>query len=64
MPPSPELRRGASVSDTRVWQLAVLPSAEAYCAATPTDVRALLRHRRIVDYQHGVAATNEPIRLE
>jgi hypothetical protein len=25
----------ASVSDTRVWQLAVLPSAEAYCAATP-----------------------------
>src|ERR1700727_1061829 len=22
-----------------------------------------LRHRRIVDYQHGVAATNEPIRL-
>src|ERR1700758_4207006 len=27
----------ASVSDTRVWQLAVLPSAEAYCAATPTE---------------------------
>src|SRR5215831_6902 len=27
----------ASVSDTRVWQLAVLPSAEAYCGATPTE---------------------------
>src|SRR5262249_24898529 len=27
----------ASVSDTRVWQLAVLPSAEAYCAATTTE---------------------------
>jgi len=23
--------------DTRVWQLSVLPSAEAYCAATPTE---------------------------
>ena len=27
----------ASVSDTSVWQLAVLPSAEAYCAPTPTE---------------------------
>jgi hypothetical protein len=27
----------ASVSDTKVWQLAVLPKAEAYCAATPTE---------------------------
>src|SRR6266581_1803215 len=27
----------ASVSDTNVWQLAVLPSAEAYCAPTPTE---------------------------
>src|SRR5436189_5900893 len=27
----------ASVSDTKVWQLAVLPSAEAYCGATPTE---------------------------
>ena len=27
----------ASVSDTIVWQLAVLPSADAYCAATPTE---------------------------
>jgi hypothetical protein len=26
----------ASVSDTNVWQLAVLPSDEAYCGATPT----------------------------
>jgi hypothetical protein len=27
----------ARVSDTSVWQLAVLPSTEAYCAATPTE---------------------------
>src|ERR1700682_355231 len=27
----------ASVSDTRVWQFEVLPSAEAYCGATPTE---------------------------
>src|SRR6516225_7126169 len=27
----------ASVSDTRVWQFAVLPSADAYCGATPTE---------------------------
>ena len=27
----------ASVSDTSVWQFAVLPSAEAYCGATPTE---------------------------
>src|SRR5258707_43039 len=29
--------RRASVSDTNVWQLAVLPSVEAYCGATPTE---------------------------
>src|SRR5258708_1304737 len=27
----------ASVSDTKVCQLPALPSAEAYCAATPTE---------------------------
>src|SRR6516165_2167695 len=27
----------ASVSDTRVWQFAVLPSADVYCGATPTE---------------------------
>src|SRR6187455_1113968 len=27
----------ASVSDTNVWQLAVLPRDEAYCGATPTE---------------------------
>jgi hypothetical protein len=32
----------ASVSDTRVWQFAVLPSAEAYCAATPTECAPFL----------------------
>src|SRR5439155_17861286 len=32
----------ASVSDTRVWQFAVLPSADAYCAATPTECAPFL----------------------
>ncbi len=27
----------ASVTDTSVWQFAFLPSADAYCGATPTD---------------------------
>src|SRR5262249_51953123 len=27
----------ASVSDTKVWQLAILPSVEQYCGATPTE---------------------------
>lgn len=27
----------ANVSDTNVWQLAVLPSVVAYCGATPTE---------------------------
>src|SRR5665648_281826 len=27
----------ASVSDTNVWQLAVLPRDDAYCGATPTE---------------------------
>src|ERR1700729_218165 len=52
MPPSPELRRGRA---------SVTPDSVLRSAAD--RVRALLRHRRIVDYQHGVAATNEPIRL-
>src|SRR6202046_2236322 len=52
MPPPPELRRGrASVTPDSVLR------------SDADRVRALLRHRRIVDYQHGVAATNEPIRL-
>jgi hypothetical protein len=29
--------RRANVSDTRVWQLAILPSVEQYCGATPTE---------------------------
>jgi hypothetical protein len=32
----------ANVSDTRVWQFAVLPNAEAYCAATPTECMPFL----------------------
>src|SRR6516225_4109654 len=51
-----------SVSDTRVWQLAVLPSAEAYCAATPTECVPFLGSG-VVDHQHGIAAADQPIRL-
>src|SRR3546814_1886650 len=29
--------RDVSVTDTSVWQFAFLPSADAYCGATPTD---------------------------
>src|SRR5262249_3521008 len=47
----------ASVSDTRVWQLEVLPSAEAYCAATPTECVPF-------NHQHGIAAADQPIRLD
>ncbi len=32
----------AKVSDTRVWQLAFLPSTEAYCGATPTGALPFL----------------------
>ena len=35
----------ASVSDTSVWQLAFLPSAEAYCQATPTECLPFLAPR-------------------
>src|SRR5262245_52067204 len=54
----------ASVSDTRVWQLAVLPSAEAYCAATPTECVPFLGIAVSSITQNGIAATNEPIRLD
>src|SRR4051794_18069282 len=53
----------ASVSDTSVWQLAVLPSAEAYCAATPTECVPFLGYRGVIDHQNGIAAANEPIHL-
>jgi hypothetical protein len=53
----------ASVSDTRLWQMAVLPSAEPI-ALRPYRMRALLRYRGVIDYQHGIAAANEPIRLD
>src|SRR5215467_9870509 len=49
----------ASVSDTRVWQLAVLLSAEAW--GYSHRMRALLGYRS-VDHQHGIAA-DELIRL-
>jgi hypothetical protein len=52
----------ASVSDTTVWQLAVLPSAEAYCAATLPNA-SLLRYRGVIDHQHGIAAPDKLIRL-
>src|SRR6266536_3541369 len=39
----------ASVSDTRVWQFAVLPSAEAYCGSDTNRMRAFLGYRSVVD---------------
>src|ERR1700674_1501574 len=48
----------ASVSDTRVWQFEVLPSAEAYCGSDTDRMRAFLGKRGVVDHQHGIAATN------
>jgi hypothetical protein len=54
----------ASVSDTKVWQLEVFPSAEAYCGATPTEWGTLLGYRSVVDHQHGIPAADEPVRLD
>src|SRR5262245_13683247 len=53
-----------SVSYTSVWELAVLPSAEAYSVATTHRMRALLGDRGVVDHQHCIAAADEPIRLD
>ena len=52
----------ASVSETRVWQFAVLPNAEAYWRSDPYRIRAFLGYRSVVDHQHGMAA-DELIRL-
>jgi hypothetical protein len=55
----------ASVSDTRVWQLAVLPNAEAYCAATPTEwvpfLTIAVSSITSTNHQHRIAAVDEPI---
>src|SRR5271168_4034419 len=53
----------ASVSDTSVWQLAVLPSAEAYCGATPTECDPFFRQRRVVDDKDCAGASDQFIRL-
>ena len=52
----------ASVAETKVWQLAFLPRAEAYCGA-PHRARPLFRQRRVVDYQHGLLAADQPFGL-
>ena len=50
---------------SKFLRAAVLPSAEASCAAIPTEcVPFLGGYRGVVDYQHGIAATNELIRLK
>src|SRR6516164_7196150 len=54
----------ASVSDTRVWQFAVLPSADAYLRSDTNRMRAFLGYRRIVDHQHGIAAADQPVCLD
>src|SRR4029077_6876478 len=53
----------ASVSDTNVWQLAVLPRDEAYCGATPTERSPILRHRRVVADHHRILAADQAVGL-
>src|SRR6476469_9820147 len=50
----------ASVSDTNVWQLAVLPR-DLWSDTNRTI--ALLRHRRIIDDQHRIFAADQAIGL-
>src|SRR6266704_1136934 len=47
----------ASVSDTRVWQLAVLRS-------DTHRMRAFLGYRSVVNHQHGIVAADKPICLD
>jgi len=54
--------RDANVTETRDWQLAVLPSDEAYCGATPTEWVALLGQRRIVDHKETRLVADQAIR--
>jgi hypothetical protein len=49
--------RRASVKDTRVWQLAFLPSAPAYCGANPHRAASLLGQRRVIDNRPGIIVT-------
>src|ERR1019366_3866782 len=49
----------ASVNDTSVWQLAVLPSAEAYCGATPTIVARRQPRRHRLD-AFAIAGADQP----
>lgn len=51
----------ASVSDTSVWQLAFLPSTEAYSGATPIKWRPFLGKGRIVNDQPSVVPADHPV---
>ena len=53
----------ASVSDTNVWQFAVLPRVGCILRSYTNRAIALLRHRCIVDDQHCIFATDEPVGL-
>lgn len=53
----------ASVSDTSVWQLALLPSIEAYCGGDPDGMLSLLRQGCIIDHKECIACPDHPVRL-
>ena len=54
----------ASVSDTSVWQLAVLPSAEAYCGATPTECEPFFGGAVSSKRRKGCASADQLVRLD
>src|SRR6516165_6951464 len=54
----------ASVSDTRVWQFAVLPSADAYCGATPTACVPFLGIAVSSITSTAFAAADQPVCLD
>jgi len=53
----------ASVSDTNVWQLAVLPRVDAYCGATPTERSPFFGIAVSSMTKHRILATDEPVGL-
>src|SRR5207237_5197016 len=55
--------RDANVSETSDWQLAVFPSDEAYCGATPTEWESLLGQRRVIDDKKPSFIANQAICL-
>ena len=64
MPPSPALRLAPASATPASGSWRSCPAPKRHCGATPTDMLALLRHRRVVDHQHRISAANELISLD